>query len=319
MLPNRFCSADFNNGSRCLVCNWERNYSHTIGVGNFFINSSSSFLVVVGNSCFLFGKSTLCLVLKKLVCFALKEEAAPFQKTAAGTVAAAQAASVLITGIGRKNAEKSVREFLNSCRSRGNETQIKGVLETPHVVSYDPNLVLTCGFAGGLNPDLKLGEVVFETETFPSRSRGNETQTKKNLETPHVVSYNLREKLLAAGAKPAKFFCADRVVTTTVEKKKMRAETGADAVEMESEAIHAVCRERGIPCATVRVISDTASEDLPLDFNQLSRPDWSLDYGKLAWAIAKSPGKISVLLKFQKRCRLAAEQLAVVLEKIAFP
>ena len=47
-----------------------------------------------------------------LVCFALKEEAAPFQKIAAGTVAAAQAASVLITGIGRKNAEKSVREFL---------------------------------------------------------------------------------------------------------------------------------------------------------------------------------------------------------------
>ena len=53
-----------------------------------------------------------------LICFALKEEAAPFRKMAAGTVAAAQAASILITGIGRRNAEKSVREFLNSCRSR---------------------------------------------------------------------------------------------------------------------------------------------------------------------------------------------------------
>ena len=60
-----------------------------------------------------------------LVCFALKEEAAPFRKIAAGKVAAAQAASILITGIGRKNAEKSVREFLNSGRSRDNETQIK--------------------------------------------------------------------------------------------------------------------------------------------------------------------------------------------------
>ena len=230
-----------------------------------------------------------------LVCFALKEEAAPFRKMAAGTVAAAQAASILITGIGRRNAEKSVREFLNSCRSRGNETQVKNILETPHVVSYDPNLVLTCGFAGGLNLDLKPGDVVFELSTLNSQ---------------------LSTCLLAAGAKPAKFFCADRIATTVAEKKKLRAETGADAVEMESGAIQAVCRERGIPCATVRVISDTANEDLPLDFNALAKPDMSLDYGKLAWAIASSPGKISALLKLQKQTRFAAQRLADVLSKL---
>ena len=231
-----------------------------------------------------------------LICFALKEEAAPFRKIATGKAAPAQAGiSILLTGIGRQNAEKSLREFL---------------------ATHSPELVLTCGFAGGLNPDLKLGDVIFEIESFSSRSRGNETQIKKNLETPHVVSYNLDEKLLAAGAKPAKFFCADRIATTVDEKRKLRAETGADAVEMESGAIHNVCRERGISCATVRVISDTANEDLPLDFNQLFKSDMSLDYGKLAWAIAKSPGKIGALLKLQKRIRFAAEQLADILGKI---
>ena len=242
-----------------------------------------------------------------LICFALKEEAAPFRKIAAGKAGI----SILLTGIGRQNAEKAVRDFLNSCRSRGNETQIKEKLETPHVVSYEPNLVLACGFAGGLNPDLKPGAVVFEI----SRSRGNETQTEisNQPETPHVVSY---EKLIAAGAKPAKFFCADHIATTAAEKKKLRDETGADAVEMESEAIHAACRERGIPCATVRVISDTAGEDLPLDFNALSKPDKSLDYGKLFLAMAKSPRKIGALMQLQKRTQFAAERLAEVLARV---
>ena len=226
-----------------------------------------------------------------LICFALKEEAAPFQKIAASKAGI----SILLTGIGRQNAEKSLREFLNSCRSRGDETQIKKELETPHVVSYEPNLVLTCGFAGGLNPDLKLGDVVFEI--------GNRKSEIGN-------------QLIAAGAKPAKFVCADRVATTVAEKKKLRDETGADAVEMESSAIHAVCRERGIPCVTVRVISDTAGEDLPLDFNALAKPDKNLDFGKLAWAIAKSPGKIGALMELQKKTKFAAERLAEVLIKI---
>ena len=223
-----------------------------------------------------------------LVCFALKEEATPFRKIAAGK----PGVFTLIVGIGRQNAEKSVRSFLASC---------------------SPGLVLACGFAGGLNPDLELGEVVFE---FPSRSsRGNEAQAEigNQLEPPDVGCY---ETLMAAGAKPAKFFCADRIATTVAEKKKLRDETGADAVEMESAVIHAVCAERGIPCVTVRVISDTAHEDLPLDFNELAKADKSLDFGKLFLAIAKSPGKIGALMALQKKTRFAAEKLANVLGRV---
>jgi nucleoside phosphorylase len=203
-----------------------------------------------------------------LVCFALQEEASPFQKICAGR----PEVSVLVTGIGQENAGTSARKFL---------------------ASHTPSLVLTCGFAGGLNPEFATGSVLFATGDA-----------------------GLGDKLIAAGAEPAEFFCAARIITTATEKQELRRGNGADAVEMESEAIHSVCRERGIPCATVRVISDSANEDLPLDFNRLSKPDLSLHYGKLALAVAKSPGKIGALLQLQKQTRFAAERLAKVLRQI---
>jgi adenosylhomocysteine nucleosidase len=203
-----------------------------------------------------------------LVCFALKEEAVAFEKLAADRADV----HALVTGIGKVNAEANVSSFLISCR---------------------PRFVLTCGFAGGLNPQFAIGDVVFATDDS-----------------------DLREKLQQAGARQATFHCAARVAVTTAEKAGLRRATSADAVEMESEAIQSLCRERGIPCATVRAISDTANEDLPLDFNQLTKPDLRVHYGKLALAIARSPGKIPDLRRLQKNCRLAAERLAAALIKV---
>ena len=201
----------------------------------------------------------------KLVCFAVKEEAPAFRKLAGPKAGVA----TLVTGMGRRNAEAAVRRFL---------------------ARQPAKLVLTCGFAGGLHPDLAPGAVVYET-----------------------TDEELAARLVRAGAKPAKIFCADRVAVTVAQKQELRNSTGADVVEMESAAIQMVCRELKIPCATVRVISDAAGEDLPLDFNQLYRPDMTLDTRKLAWTIARSPWKIPSLMRLQKRCQYAAERLATVL------
>ena len=200
------------------------------------------------------------------VCFALPEEAGPFQKLCW------ENAPVFFTGIGRANADKAAREYL---------------------AAQSPQLLLTCGFAGGLDPELKIGDVIFETE--------NE---------------GVRAKLIAAGAKPVKMFCADRIAVTAREKKQLREQTGADAAEMESAAVQAVCRERRISCATVRVISDTAGEDLPLDFNQFLTPEKKLEMSKLMMAVASKPWKMGAMMELQKNTKLAAQRLGEVLKKI---
>jgi uridine phosphorylase len=75
-----------------------------------------------------------------LVCFAVKEEAAPFIRRAG----ARPGTRVLITGMGERNAVRALREALHE---------------------HKPSLVLTCGFAGGLKDQLKTGTVVFDCDT----------------------------------------------------------------------------------------------------------------------------------------------------------
>ncbi len=93
-----------------------------------------------------------------LVCFAVKEEAGVFQKLAAGR----SNVKVILVGMGKRNAERAIRAALAKER---------------------PQLVLTCGFAGGLRPELATGTVVFAAD-------------------PET---GLEPALLAAGAKPARF------------------------------------------------------------------------------------------------------------------
>ncbi len=204
-----------------------------------------------------------------LICFALPEEARPFRKLTAGR----PDLQVLVTGIGRRQAETSARTVLAEQR---------------------PALVITSGFAGGLDPTLARGVVVFEAD----------------------AAFPFADLLEAAGARQVRFHCADRIVVTAAEKRRLREKTGADAVEMESAAIHAVCREANLPCATVRVISDVADEDLPLDFNRFTRADQSLDLGKLALEVVRRPGLVARLLRLRRTTREAATRLAAVLAAV---
>lgn len=115
------------------------------------------------------------------------------------------------------------------------------------------------------------------------------------------------------GGRPARLYQASRVAITVAEKTRLRSETGCDAVEMESSTLRALARDRGIPGATIRVISDAAGDPLPLDFNALMTPDDRLDFGRLAWALVRSPGLIPKLMAFQRIVSNASARLAAAL------
>jgi nucleoside phosphorylase len=200
-----------------------------------------------------------------LLTFAVKEEAK--------TLAVPSHTKVILTGMGRGNAEAAIYKALEQMK---------------------PKMVLTCGFAGGLNPILKPNEIVFEADE----------------------TLALKEKLLALKATPVQFFCARRVAITAEEKQRLWRATGLDVVEMESDSIREICREKGIPAATIRIISDTAEDDLPLDFNKLMGTNQNINYKKLGWALIRSPGKLMDLLAFQQKTVDASKTLCQFLQKL---
>ncbi len=177
---------------------------------------------------------------------------------------------VLVTGMGRRNASTRFRKALQR---------------------VNPQRVITCGFAGALNPDLKIGDVLFDQD----------------------FDAGFDEALRVLGAAPARFYCSTRVAVSVAEKSELRRATGADAVEMESSVIRTLCREKGIPSATVRAISDAANENLPLDFNALMTSDQRISMFKLTMALVKSPRAVPSLLNLQRNTRIAARSLGDVL------
>lgn len=219
-----------------------------------------------------------------LLFFAVLEEARPFVRAWAmvnggqvrripGPGLAAWALGdiqVNVTGMGRRNAARVGTAVLDAQRSA---TQL-----------------ITAGFAGGLNPALRGGDVLFEAD-------------------PGFLT----DGLIRSGARPCRFYEATQVAVTAAEKARLRQESGADAVEMESGTLRTLARQRGVSAATVRVISDSAEETLPLDFNALMTPDDRLDFARLAWTLMRSPGTIPRLLAFQRKVSRAAKALAIVL------
>ena len=201
-----------------------------------------------------------------LVCFAVEDEACYLRKN----LPPVNPCKILITGIGRRNSERTFRAALTTSR---------------------PSLVLSSGFAGGLDPDLETGAILFEA-------------------APESL---LSASLLAFGARPGRFHCADQIAATADAKRKLRESSGADAVEMESGIIRGICAQGNIPAVTIRVISDSAQEDLPLDFNHLMTADQRLNYVKLAWHLAKSPGTVAKLLVFRRTIAACARNLAAAL------
>lgn len=202
-----------------------------------------------------------------LVCFAVKEEAAFFQPTISVAGDPGVRFVGIVTGVGRRNASTALGEALTK---------------------YRPERVLTTGFAGGLNPALKHGALIYDQD----------------------FDFGMRHELEALGAVHANFHCSVRVAVSVGEKADLWRTTGADAVEMESSVIRTLCRAAGVPSATLRVVLDAADRDLPMDFNVVMSPGGRrVNWFRFAKTLVSRPLLLGRMMTFHEETLRAAKIL----------
>ena len=126
---------------------------------------------------------------------------------------------------------------------------------------YHPELLIAAGFGGGLAPKLIIGDVVVDP-------RGNPTLAE-----------------LAPSIRVGRIVTSPNPMETVADKAALFRYSGADVVDMETEAIAAVCAEKSMPVIGIRAISDAANDPLPVPLpawfdlaTQRSRPLVLLGY-----------------------------------------
>ncbi len=106
----------------------------------------------------------------------------------------------------------------------------------------------------------------------------------------------------------------DRVVTTAQEKAELRSSTGASAVDMEAAAVAECANRRQIPFQAIRVVSDTAREDLPLDLNATRDATGHFSTMKILSAALRHPMRgIPGLVTLARNASKASESLGAYL------
>jgi adenosylhomocysteine nucleosidase len=146
------------------------------------------------------------------------------------------------------------------------------------IEGFQPKLVIAAGFCGALTPHLVVGDVVT---------------------SPRIVTVN-------------------ELVATPEAKRRLADRTGAEAVDMESAEVAAVCAEHGVPFLAVRAVSDDVETALSPELVQLLSGG-RVSPWKATWALMQRPSLLGEFRRLARDTKIAGRKLAEALVAIVNP
>ena len=169
--------------------------------------------------------------------------------------------------------------------------------------AHHPRWIISTGFAGALQPDLKIGNIVVANEIVGLQGE----QLKIDLGMSSDPG---------RGLYVGRTLTVDKMVRTVAEKQSLATQTGAIAVDMETLSVATVCRETKTRFMAVRTISDDLSADLPPEVLSLIGDTGAVRFGAVIGSLWKRPSSAKDMWRMRENAMQAAEHLASFLDGI---
>jgi adenosylhomocysteine nucleosidase len=169
---------------------------------------------------------------------------------------------------------------------------------------HDLKGLVSIGFCGALSPLLQLNDIFVGVEFM-----GVDTNVAHALSVPRSHSCE---------RKQGKLLSIDHVASTAGEKRTLHQQFTADAIEMEAAGVAGVAHQNNLPFYAIKVVTDTASNTFPLDFNLLRDPQGRFSRPKIVAAALRRPRAIPALINLDRRCTQAAQALGDFLADARF-
>lgn len=161
--------------------------------------------------------------------------------------------------------------------------------------------LISFGIAGGLNPALAPGAVLVPRRVVEG-----------------AMDFKCDSSLLAwlGGATCDALLAGAEIAVTRAQKSALVAQTGADAVDLESGAVARVAAGAGLPFAVLRAVADPASRDLPPAALAALNAAGRIGIFRVLGSVLRHPGQIPALIALAGDAAAARKALQVRLRML---
>jgi len=166
---------------------------------------------------------------------------------------------------------------------------------------YQPRWVISAGFAGGLTEELRRGHIVMAEEVV--NLVGQSLAVGMSLDPQSLANIK--------GLHVGRLLSVDSILREPQERRRLAEQHPAIACDMESFAVAETCRQQGVLCLAIRIISDAVDDELPPEIEHLlKQKSLASKLGAAAGAVMKRFSAAKDLWKLREDTLKASDRLA---------
>ncbi len=143
---------------------------------------------------------------------------------------------------------------------------------------FNVDMIISIGFAGAIDRSLKIGDVVLSTgaiqhDTGTIKPYGFIWEMSPEIGEEKDLDIDIERWALSNGYHYGTIVSGDQFIASEEKRDWLKKRFNALAVDMGAASIYEVCKQNGIKCIFIRIISDTADTEARINFNNMVRSE----------------------------------------------